>query len=66
MEEYIALQDNNMQIIWANKAAAKSVGLGSKEIEGCKCYELLYNQSKLCIGCPVKKAFATGKKSKKK
>jgi len=66
MAELLAYQDTNNTIIWANKAAAESVGLKQKELTGKKCYKIWHGRNTPCIDCPVKEAVKTGKPKKRK
>ncbi|MEA1993824.1 MAG: PAS domain S-box protein [Euryarchaeota archaeon] len=58
--ELITYKDNNLRIIWANRAAGDSVGLRPTELIGQHCYEVWYGRSSPCEGCPVLKAMETG------
>ncbi|WGI16927.1 PAS domain S-box protein [Methanonatronarchaeum sp. AMET-Sl] len=60
--DLIAYLDTEMNILWANKAAARSVDRKPGEIEGCKCYEVWHGREDPCQRCPVLKALDTGKK----
>ncbi len=60
MQEYVIYQDLNNKIIWANKAAAGSVGLSFEELQGHYCYELWQGRNKPCEGCPILKVKETG------
>ncbi len=51
--ELIVHQDLNHNIVWANKAAADSVGVEVSELEGEKCYEVWQGIGEPCENCPV-------------
>jgi PAS domain S-box-containing protein len=57
----IAFVDNNLKIIWANKAAAQSVNKSPDEMMGKTCYGFWADPSKPCLDCPTIKAFQTKK-----
>ena len=50
-----------MKILWANKAAADSVGKLPSQMIGKKCHSLWADSDKPCEGCPTIKAFKTKK-----
>jgi PAS domain S-box-containing protein len=60
MSELVAYQDTEMTVIWANRAAAKSVSLSMDELVGSHCYELWQKRNEPCEGCPVIAARQTG------
>lgn len=51
----------NLEICWANKTSAQSIGKTVDEIIGLHCYEIWQNSSSPCPNCPVVRAFETGK-----
>ena len=57
----LAFVNDKLEILWANKCAADSVGKIPGEMIGHKCYELWANPEKPCENCPIIKAFKTGK-----
>ena len=61
ISEHIIYYDKEFNIISANKSAADSINLNPEELIGRKCYELWHNQNEPCEGCPVIKAFKSGK-----
>jgi len=61
MSEHVVYQDTEHKILWANKAAAESVGLATEQLLGRYCYEIWPQRSQPCVGCPVAKARETGK-----
>lgn len=64
VSELISYQDKELKIIWANKAAAESVGLTTQQLIGHHCYEIWQERDSPCIGCPVLKAIETGQLQK--
>jgi len=58
--EHVVYQDNEMNILWANRAAADSIDLDRADIIGRKCYKLWNKSDEPCPDCPVKKAMETG------
>jgi len=55
----IAFVNRDLEILWANKAAADSAGKSPEEMVGCKCYALWADPEKPCEGCPTIRAFET-------
>jgi two-component system NtrC family sensor kinase len=64
ISEHVVYQDTEHRILWANKAAAESVGLTPAQLVGRHCYEIWPQRSQPCAGCPVAKACQTGKPNK--
>ncbi len=60
MEELVAYQGLDHTIIWANRAAADSVGLKPEELVGRRCYEIWHGRNIPCEVCPVGRARDTG------
>jgi PAS domain S-box-containing protein len=58
--EQVLFQDTRHRIIWANRAAAESVGATPDQIVGRFCYTVWHPRTEPCIGCPVHKALETG------
>jgi len=61
MSELLAYQDTEHRVLWANKAAADSVGLRAEELVGRRCYEIWHQRNTPCPGCPVARARDSGK-----
>ncbi len=59
--EHIVVQDLEMRVVWANKAAGDSVGASSGDLVGRHCYEIWHGRGAACEVCPVRTALATGK-----
>lgn len=57
----LAFVNENLEILWVNKAAADSVGKLSSEIVGHTCYELWADPKGPCNGCPTARVFKTKK-----
>ncbi len=60
ISELVVYQNTQQQIIWANKAAAESVGKTIDELSGEYCYEVWYGRSQPCEDCPIVKVLETG------
>jgi PAS domain S-box-containing protein len=60
-QEIFSFLDLDLNIIWANKAAADSVSLTQEELIGKRCHELFQNRQVPCEGCTVLKAKETKK-----
>jgi len=61
MPELVVYQDTKNRILWANRAAAKSVNLTLAQLANNHCYKIWHQRDKVCIGCPVVLARETGK-----
>ncbi|MDM8524681.1 PAS domain-containing protein [Desulfococcaceae bacterium HSG8] len=57
----ISFIDENMEILWVNKAAADSFKKKPGEMIGYKCHELWSGLKKYCEDCPIVKSFNTRK-----
>jgi PAS domain S-box-containing protein len=51
--EMVAYYDTDLSIIWANRAAAESVGKTPEEMVGLHCYEIWHRRETPCVGCPL-------------
>jgi len=60
MVELVAYHAPDLKVLWANQAAADSLGMSTGELEGRYCYELWHQRSEPCPGCPVLEALRTG------
>ncbi len=60
LSELVALYNPDMEILWANRAAADSVDVSVEDLGGKHCYEMWYHTEKPCTDCPVAKSFRTG------
>ena len=49
----IRLVDENLEILWANKASGASVNRSPEEMIGHKCYEFWGEHETTCAGCPA-------------
>ncbi len=57
----LTLQTPDLKIVWANKAAADSLGKRVEDLIGEYCYRLWHGIFEPCKVCPVQKSFKTGK-----
>lgn len=55
----LSFVDENLSILWANRAAAASVKKSPEEMIGYKCYEFRPNSQKPCENCPALETFRT-------
>ncbi|MCX8160746.1 MAG: PAS domain S-box protein [Candidatus Saccharicenans sp.] len=65
ISEHVIYQATDHTIVWANRAAAESLGLKPEELKGRKCYELWHGRKEPCQICPVAIARETGEPNKK-
>ncbi|MHA1800695.1 MAG: PAS domain-containing protein [Candidatus Heimdallarchaeaceae archaeon] len=63
LSEHVIFHDVNLNILWANKAAADSLNLNNTQIVGKHCYKLWHDRETPCEICPVLVAKETGKES---
>jgi diguanylate cyclase (GGDEF)-like protein/PAS domain S-box-containing protein len=60
ISDLVTYQDLDSTVLWANKAAADSVGLTAEELVGRRCHEIWHGRSDVCPGCPVVRVRETG------
>jgi PAS domain S-box-containing protein len=58
--ELISYQDRNLRIMWANRAAAESVGMDPADMIGRHCFRIWQHREVPCEACPVAEAIRTG------
>jgi PAS domain S-box-containing protein len=56
----MVIVDREMRVVWLNAAAAEAVGTGRTAV-GRPCYEVFDAQREACEGCPVTRAFVSGR-----
>ncbi|MCX7942246.1 MAG: PAS domain-containing protein, partial [Dictyoglomaceae bacterium] len=61
IEEHIVYYDRNMNILYANESAGRSINLSPEDLIGRRCYELWHKREDICQSCPVKRSMETGK-----
>lgn len=57
----IFLMTPDMQIVWGNQDAARSLGLEVDALSGQRCHSLWAGREEICVGCPVARCFSSGK-----
>ncbi len=60
MSDLVTYQDSEHRVLWANKAAAESVGSTPEQLAGRRCYEIWHGRNSVCLGCPVEHTLKTG------
>ncbi|MDI6790092.1 MAG: PAS domain S-box protein [Thermodesulfobacteriota bacterium] len=60
MSELVIYVDTKMKILWANRAAAESVGMTTDALVGSYCYKEWFQNSEPCPDCPATKILKTG------
>ncbi|UMZ72519.1 PAS domain S-box protein [Natranaerofaba carboxydovora] len=60
--ELITFQDNDLNIVWANRAAREAFKEKTDELIGKKCYEIAQGRSTPCEDCPVIRAINLGQR----
>lgn len=58
--EHLIFYDDQMRIIWANRAAAESVNTTPEQLTGRLCHEVWHGRSDPCPDCPVSRARQSG------
>ena len=58
--EHVIYHDNEMKILWANKAACESAQMQRADLLGRYCHEVWADRQTPCDDCPVIKALETG------
>ncbi|MBI5252520.1 MAG: PAS domain S-box protein [Desulfomonile tiedjei] len=53
MPEMVVYHDDNLNVIWANRAAAEFVGLKPEEMAGKRFFDVACRYEEPCEGCPV-------------
>lgn len=61
MTELVLYLDNNLRVIWANKAMHEAFQLANGQLKGKHCYKVLHNRNNVCSVCPARKTLKTGK-----
>ncbi len=60
MSGVVLYQNPRMDILWANRAAAKSAGVLPEQLVGKKCYAVWHGREEPCESCPVLEARQSG------
>ncbi len=60
ISEHVIYHDTEQRVLWANRAAAESVGAMPGELVGRYCYEIWHQRAEPCEDCPVIEAIRTG------
>ncbi len=61
ISDIISVQDRSLEIALANKKIAELRDTTPQELVGRKCYEMYFDRSEPCEGCPILKTFETRK-----
>ena len=56
----LAIVDREFRIVRTNLAHAQSAGKDIRSINGRLCYEVMFDATSPCAGCPVRRTFDTG------
>jgi len=57
----LSFVNENLSVLWANKAAANSIGKSPEDMIGKKCYEVRSGLKSPCTDCPAAKTFKSKK-----
>jgi PAS domain S-box-containing protein len=58
--EFVVYMNKDMDVVWANKAAADWIGSEPDDLIGRKCYEIWFGYDDICENCHVSEVFRTG------
>jgi len=61
MSDGISIHDLDMNLVNANEALAKMLGVPSEELIGKKCYQMVHNKDEAIDDCPMKKSILSTK-----
>ncbi len=64
VSELVLYHAPDLRVLWANRAAAESVGMETTDLVGRMCYEVWHGRDTVCPNCPVQAALATGEPKK--
>jgi len=59
MFDFVVLADENLSILWTNKAVNRQFGMNPERLKGRHCYSILQNRNEPCENCPALKALNT-------
>ena len=59
---HVILQNLDLTVAWANRAACKSANLSRDDLVGKYCYQIWAKEENVCPDCPVKLCIETGRK----
>jgi len=62
LSAFVLFHTTDMEIVWANRAAAESINMTADQLIGRHCYELWHKRNEPCEGCPVVRALEMGEK----
>ena len=57
----ITLMNRELEYVWVNEAAARSLGRPAEEIVGRRCHELWYGRGSKCVPCDVDPVLSSGR-----
>ncbi|MBI5075837.1 MAG: PAS domain S-box protein [Nitrospirae bacterium] len=60
--DILLLLDKNLKVLWANRAAAESIGEKPEALAGRFCHTLWYGRATPCEPCPVAESLLSGKR----
>jgi PAS domain S-box-containing protein len=60
IEDLVTIQDKDLRILRANRAAAAYLGVGVENLVGKYCYEVLLGTTDICDNCPEVKTLRDG------
>ncbi len=60
MPDTLILLSPDLEVMWANKAAAAGIGKPAEGLTGLPCFSLLYGRSAPCDDCYALRSFASG------
>lgn len=61
MSECLVYMNDDLEVVWANKAAGDWVGSAPGDLIGRKCHEIWFGEDEICKDCHVLTVFKNGK-----
>ncbi len=60
LSEEVTYLDRNMKVLWTNRTACESAGLGPEQLTGCYCYDVWCRNGEPRTDCPAARTVRTG------
>jgi PAS domain S-box-containing protein len=62
LSEFVVYMNVDLEVVWANKAAADWVGSQPEDLAGRRCYEMWFGYDDVCEDCHVSTVLETGER----
>ncbi len=60
VSDMVTYLDEDLTVIWANRAACEALALPSDQVVGKRCYRLFHQKELICRDCPTPRVHETG------